>query len=108
MTAATEAAAVCAEQSAITRGWALWRRALQAEWPDGDRRVIGRMATDLREALDLYGAILSEEIHPASEWPELEDDPEAYASALGKASQDVTGWANELVRVLPAAAEGGE
>ena len=105
--AATEAETVIAEQRAIDRGWAIHRRAGMAEWPEKDCGVIGRTLADLREALDMYGSILNEEIHPASEWPELEDDPEALASALGKAAQDVTEWADELARVLPAAAEGG-
>jgi hypothetical protein len=102
--AATEAETVIAEQRAIDRGWAIYRRAMKAEWPD---EAIGLTVADLYKALEIYSDISNELTHPAAEWPELEHEPEAFAIALQKAAEDVTGWSAEMVRVLPAAAEGG-
>jgi hypothetical protein len=102
-----EAEAVIAGQRAIDRGWAICRRAMEAEWPEKDRGVIARALADLREALDLYNDINNGPVHPAAEWTELEHEPEAFDLALQRAAEDVTGWSDEMVRLLPAAAEGG-
>ena len=98
---------ITAEQEAITRGWAVHRRACQAEWPEQGGRAIAVTLTDLHDALDLYSLILNGIIHPAWEWPELENEPEAFDLALKKAAQDVGEWADEMVRLLPASSEEG-
>ena len=103
MTAAT----TTAEQETIDRGWAVHRRACRAEWPEQGGRDIAVTLTDLHDALDLYGFILNGIIHPASEWPELENEPEAFDLALRKAAQDVGEWADEMVRLLPVSGEEG-
>jgi hypothetical protein len=108
VTATTEAETVIAETAAINRGWAVHRRAWQALPSGQDRRVIYLTLSDLYEALDLYGSIRDEVTHPAAEWPDLEGEPEAFAIALKRSAEDVTEWTDELVRLLPAAAEGGE
>jgi hypothetical protein len=103
---ATEAEAVIAEQRAINRGWAVYYRARQAAWPEKDHGVIRRTLIELREALDLHNDISNGGVHPAEEWTDLEHEAEAFVIALGRAAEDVTEWVKELVRVLPAAAEG--
>src|ERR1039458_10871581 len=52
--AATEAETVIAEQRAIDRGWAIYRRAMKAEWPD---EAIGLTVADLYKALEIYSDI---------------------------------------------------
>jgi hypothetical protein len=95
-------ATVTAGQETIDRGWAVHRRACQSEWPPNGGRVIARTLTDLHDALDLYGSLRDGITLPAAEWPDLEDEPEATALALGRAAEDAGEWADELVRLLPA------
>lgn len=108
MTAVTETSVILREAAVIDRGWDTWRQAMNTEWPETNRREVGATVYNLRESLDLYACILSEVIHPASEWPDLEYEDDAYVIAMERATSDVAEWTEELIRVLPAAGEGGE
>lgn len=92
-------------EQAVTRAWKTYRRAMGAGWPESVRNYIAGVVTDLLEALELYGALDDDSIHPASEWQELARDPEAKATALRKAAVAVAEHEAELVRVCPACAE---
>ena len=102
---------VTAEAAAIERGWAVYRRAQDAMWPESVRRTIAAAVMDLHGALDLYGYLLNDLIRPASVdgWDDLEHEPEAYAIGMERATRDVAEWTDELIRVFPACGdEGGE
>lgn len=103
----TEARTVIAETEAVDRGWRIYRRAIEAEWP-GDGKAIDDAAGDLAAAWKLYGEIRDDVTSPEEAFAELEGEPDAFARALQMAAEDVTRWADEVVRLLPAAAEGGE
>ena len=81
---------VTAEAAAIERGWAVYRRAQDAMWPESVRRTIAAAVMDLHGALDLYGYLLNDLIHPASVdgWDDLEHEPEAYAERRSSCGSD--------------------
>jgi phage-related minor tail protein len=99
---ATEAETVIAEQHAVNRGWAVYRRAMESEWaPHG--KAIGEAVADLYGALKTYNDINNGADEPEAAFQELADEPGAFAEALAKAAEDVTGWTGEVIRLLPAA-----
>ena len=85
----------------VARGWQVYYRAMESEWAG---RQVGEVVTDLHDALDTFGAIHGDRIHPASAFQELAGHPEAKHEALKLAAQDVDDWVAELTRVLPACA----
>ena len=104
MTAIAEAVAAAPETEAIARGWAAWHGAVSTAWPESVRKAAIGTALDLHDALDLYGALLNEDIHPASEWHDLAGRDDALGVALERAARGVAEWTAELVRVFPACA----
>jgi hypothetical protein len=86
--------------------WA--RRALasakSAEWPEAGGKLIAEVMEELWFALDIAEAIEKNEVHPAAEYPELADEPQAGRLAMERAADEVAGWAEELIRLFPAAA----
>lgn len=79
-------------------GLAVWREA----------RTLGvrfEVMEDLEDALEVYRAILSGQVHPGAAWHDLEHSPEPYAQALSRAAGDILQWTAELIRQAPAAAE---
>ena len=97
--------ATTTEATVIDRGWAAYHNAVNAMWPESIRKHIGGAATDLYDALELYGDILSEVTHPAAHWDDLAYEDDAYAMALERAAQAVSEWTDELIRVFPAAGD---
>jgi hypothetical protein len=81
---------------AIAYGRRVYRQAMNSEWP---ARAVGVLVYDLLDALDTYSAIASGLIHPAAEFPEVTDHPEAKHEALRLAAEDVAGWTAELIRI---------
>jgi hypothetical protein len=79
-------------------GLAVWREA----------RTLGirlEVTEDLEDALEVYRAILSGQMHPGAAWHDLEHSPEPRAEALSRAAGDILRWTAELIRQAPAAAE---
>jgi hypothetical protein len=75
-----------------------------AEWPESGGKRIAEVMDELWFALDIAEAIANNQVHPAAEYPELADEPHAGRLALELAAGEVTGWAEELIRLFPAAA----
>ena len=98
------AEATAPEAGTIARGWAAWHGAVSTAWPESVRKAAIGAAMDLHDALDLYGALLNEDIHPAAEWHDLAGKDDALAVALERAAKGVAEWTDELVRVFPACA----
>jgi hypothetical protein len=103
MTTAAITTATPAETAVMARGSAVFRRVTTSEWPgDGDR--IREALAGLAAARETFYDLLNDLTHPASAYPELENDPEAYAKALGMAMEDTRAWADELDRLVPVTA----
>lgn len=71
-------------------------------WPFTVRRAASGEADALLDALELYEDLERDLIHPASEYDDLRDHPEAKHAALVRAAQAVQDLTGELVRVFPA------
>jgi hypothetical protein len=84
------------------------RRALAsakaAEWPESGGKRIAEVMDELWFALGIADAIEAAQVHPAAEYPELADEPQAGRLAMELAADEVTGWAQELIQLFPAAA----
>jgi len=94
------------EAEAIGRGWYAYRRVVRAGWPAGKGKDIGAALESLCESLETYRDLLSDVTHPASVYPELEYEDDAYDKALSMTAQDAADWAAELDRLVPEDAEG--
>ena len=101
-------AATATEAEAIGRGWFAYRRVKRAAWPDADRKAIGEAVEGLATALETYRDLLSDATHPATAYPELEHEDDAYGKALSMTAQDAGDWAAELDRLVPEEADEGE
>jgi hypothetical protein len=75
-----------------------------AEWPESGGKRIAEVMEELWFALDIAEAIETNQVLPAAEYPELADEPQAGRLALELAADEVMGWAEELIRLFPAAA----
>ena len=93
------------EAEAIGRGWYACRRVRWAVWPDRNREAIREAVAGLTEALETYRDLLTDATHPATAYPELEHDENAYDKALAMSAQDAGDWAAELDRLVPEEAE---
>jgi hypothetical protein len=69
-------------------------------WPEDDRGSVATARYALEEVLDVHGRLRTRELHPVSEFPDLEDDTEALEIALWKVTEDICDWAGELVTVV--------
>ncbi|HTX28989.1 MAG TPA: hypothetical protein VME19_18455 [Streptosporangiaceae bacterium] len=69
-------------------------------WPSDDGGSVATARYALEEALDAYGRLRARELHPVSEFPDLEDETEALEIALDKVTQDISDWAGALVMVV--------
>jgi hypothetical protein len=89
--------ATITEAEVITTGRTVLARigADDFSWPSSEAgRVSLRACRDgLTEALEVYEDIEAGRIQPASEFPELAGDGEAYGTALRKLADDVLAWA---------------
>jgi len=94
-----------AEAAAIGHAWNVYHRIMDAEWHrDGD--AIREAFDRLLGSLETYSDVLNDVTHPASAYPELEYDDDAFDRALSMAAQDAAEWADELDRLVPEEAEG--
>ena len=80
-----------AEAEAIRRGWDTYRRVMNAEWPEADRDAIREALDGLLGTLETWSDVLNEDTHPATAYPELEHEDDAYDKALTMTAQDVRG-----------------
>ena len=78
--------------------------ARSAEWPESGGKRIAEVMDDLWLALDMADALDGDQVHPAAEYPELEDEPRAKQLAMSRMAEEVTERADELIRLFPAAA----
>jgi hypothetical protein len=78
--------------------------ARSAEWPESGGKHIATVMEDLWLALDMADALDGDKVHPAAEYPELEDEPRAKQLAMTMLAEEVKDWADELIRLFPAAA----
>jgi hypothetical protein len=85
----------------VAYGLLVYARATSSEWPASVRDAAKAEAGALEDALDLYDSLQRDLIHPASEWDDLKDDPEAKHTALERAAERVAEWTAELIRVFP-------
>jgi hypothetical protein len=95
-------AATVTEQEAVDRGWAAYRAAMDAMWPESVRRCVGARVADLLDALETYSLILNEDLHPVAAFEGIEPGGQAYDQAMTRAAANVTEMTGELVRVFPA------
>ena len=95
------------EAEAIGKGWYAYRRVMRAEWP-GSGKAIAEAVEGVTLALETYRDLLSDTTHPATAYPELEYEDDAFDRALSMAARDAADWADELDRLVPAAGDGGE
>ena len=86
---------------AVAYGLLVLARATSREWPASVRDAAKAETGALEDALDLYDSLQRDLIHPASEWDDLRDDPEALHTALERAAEHVAYWTAELIRVFP-------
>lgn len=91
-----------AESTAMARATAAYYRVVTSEWPGSRGDKIREALDGLTGARDTYYDLITGRTHPASAYPELEHDDEAYARALEMAVQDAEDWAGELDRLVPA------
>jgi hypothetical protein len=96
--------ALITEAEVITTGRTVLARigADDFSWPSDEAgRVSLRACRDgLTETLEVYEDIEAGRIQPASEFPELAGDDEAYGTALRKLADDVLAWARAAVMVV--------
>jgi hypothetical protein len=78
--------------------------ARSAQWPESGGKRIAEVMEDLWLALEMADALDAGKVHPAAEYPELEDEPRAKQLAMTRAAEEVREWAAELIRLFPAAA----
>ena len=88
----------------ITWGKLALAGAKAAEWPESGGKRIAEVMDELWFALDIAEAIETNQVLPAVEYPELAGEPQAGRLALERAADEVAGWAEELIRLFPAAA----
>jgi hypothetical protein len=69
-------------------------------WPGDDGGSVATARYALEEALDAHGRLRTRELHPASEFPDLEDETGALEIALEKVTEDISDWAGALVTVV--------
>ena len=93
------------EAGAIGRASVTYHRVMNSEWPAGKGDAIREALSGLLDARETYSALLNEDIHPASAYPELEHDGNAYDRALSMSAQDAGDWAAELDRLVPVETE---
>ena len=93
------------EAETIAQGWAAYHRVKCAEWT-GNGDDIRDAIDGLLEALETHRDVLNGITHPATAYPELEYEDDAYARALEMAAQDAADWTGELGRLVPEADEG--
>lgn len=93
-----------AEAAAIDRGWAVYRNATDSMWPGSVRRHVSDAISDLHEALEVFGLVLNEDIHPVAAYSDIEPGDQAYDQAIAKGAQDVADLTAELIRVFPGCA----
>ena len=91
-----------AELAAMERAASACIRAGFITWPSPELRAA---LVNLADAMGVYSDIRSDRLHPASEWPDLEHEPEAFHVALSRAAQDVADLTGELERLT---AESGD
>jgi hypothetical protein len=79
-------------------------RADSFDWPhtERSRRAVTMAASDLEEALEFHGNLLSGALHPASEFPQLaaRHPDDALAQALALATGEITDCASALVIIV--------
>jgi hypothetical protein len=79
-------------------------RADSFDWPhtERSRRAVTMAASDLEEALEFHGNLLSGALHPASEFPQLAagHPDDALAQALTLAAGEITDCASALVIIV--------
>ena len=86
----------------IEYGRMVLARAKAAIWPEEGGKDIAAAMEDLWLALDIAEAIEADLVHPASQYPELTGDDKK--EAMQRIAGEVQEWAEELVRLFPAAA----
>lgn len=88
------------EAEALDRANATYTRVMRSEWA-GDGNAIRAALAGLLDARETYYAVLNDDMHPASAYPELEYDDDAFGRALSMAVRDAADWAGELDRLVP-------
>lgn len=108
MSITTEAAAgeLSYDAQLIAGAQAVFTRARELDWPDDARKAIGEAVYDLAKLLATYHD-LRNGIVPAY-FSGMLAGHEGFMQALKFAAEDAAERAQDLVAVLPAAAEGGE
>ncbi|MGD0607413.1 MAG: hypothetical protein ABSA53_27995 [Streptosporangiaceae bacterium] len=96
------AAAIPAESDIAGHGQAVLDRVKKAEWPAGTGRQVAEALWSLHDILGIYDGILTEVIDPAAGFPELAHQDGALELALAMVAEDVSAWAAELDRLVPA------
>lgn len=79
-------------------------RAVSRHWAPSVRAAGAVLSADLLDAVETFEAIRDGHIHPASEYDDLRDHPEAEYAALVKTAEAITELADELIRVFPGCA----
>jgi hypothetical protein len=69
-------------------------------WPADDRGSVLMACYELEETLDVHALLRTGELHPASEFPDLEGETEALEIALERVSEDISDWAGALVAAV--------
>ena len=87
--------------ASIERGEAVRDRIISSEWPAGGRQGIIWALSGLIDALETYQLVRDYAMCPATAFPELEREENAWRRALSMAAQDASAWAAELDRLVP-------
>jgi hypothetical protein len=87
--------------AAIERGEAVRDRIISSEWPAGGRQGIIWALSGLMDALETYQLVRNYVMCPATAFPELEREDDAWNRALSMAAQDASAWAAELDHLVP-------